>query len=201
MNWMDIIFQNNFNYSRSVLRICPLQFQAVVFFLSCYISFYLSHESDFSLFWTILCSCVFCVENGKKLRYEENLQLLHLPAKSGVSFCRFFNCQKVIYLAWPFAILLQIDNITLSGTRGGGACPPRIEILLSKNFQYGQNFIFLLFEPPYVKIVPRALYIIMRFFQADSAPRCPGIAAGAVSLRKSHDIAVDDRNRTVSVFQ
>ena len=28
---MDIIFQNNFNYSRSVLRICPLQFQADCF--------------------------------------------------------------------------------------------------------------------------------------------------------------------------
>ena len=35
------------------------------------------------------------------------------------------------------------------GPGGPGArAPPRIEILLSKNFQNGQNFIFLLFGPP-----------------------------------------------------
>ena len=149
MNWMDIIFQNNFNYSRFVLQICPLQFQAVVFFLSCYISFYLSHESDFSLFWTIMCSCVFCVENGKKLRYEENLQLLHLPAKSGVSFCRFFNCHEVIYLAWPFAIL-QIYNITLSGTWDQGGPVPHLELRFYwvKIFNMGKISFFYYLGPP-----------------------------------------------------
>ena len=34
------------------------------------------------------------------------------------------------------------------GGAGGARAPPRIEILLSKNFQNGQNFIFLLFGPP-----------------------------------------------------
>ena len=33
------------------------------------------------------------------------------------------------------------------GGAGGARAPPRIEILLSKNFQNGQNFIFLLFGP------------------------------------------------------
>ena len=30
----------------------------------------------------------------------------------------------------------------------------------------------------------------MRFFFRLTAPRCPGMAAGAVSLRKSHDIVI-----------
>ena len=33
------------------------------------------------------------------------------------------------------------------GGAGGARAPPRIEILLSKNFQNGQNFIFLSFGP------------------------------------------------------
>ena len=47
----------------------------------------------------------------------------------------------------PHIVLLILRHLGPGGP-GGGRAPPRIGILLSKNFQNGQNFIFLLFGPP-----------------------------------------------------
>ena len=83
------------------------------------------------------------MDNGKNTEFQN--------CRTSTSVWKYISEFKTKF--WPKYFIFAANGMKIlrhlgPGGAGGARAPPRIEILLSKNFQNGQNFIFLLFGPP-----------------------------------------------------